>query len=106
MAVVGTVAREIRHTVSRRLPELRDKGVVRECGERICRVGGRKSIVWDVTDALPVPGVARKVLLTPAEKSAALRALRRIYNRLEQRDQDALLSLGRWLAQQVDDGKA
>ncbi|KKK74107.1 hypothetical protein LCGC14_2887060, partial [marine sediment metagenome] len=42
-----------RHTISRRLPELRDRGVVRELDTRVCNVGGRPSIVWETTDALP-----------------------------------------------------
>lgn len=41
--------------VNKRLPELREQGVVEELGERQCAVTGENAILWDVTDALPVP---------------------------------------------------
>jgi hypothetical protein len=37
----------------KRLSELRDLGVVKECGKRPCRVTDRNAIVWDVTSAMP-----------------------------------------------------
>lgn len=46
--------REGRH-VNKRLPELRDQGVVAEVGERKCRVSGENAILWDVTENLPKP---------------------------------------------------
>ena len=39
----------------KRLPELREAGVVREVGRRPCSVTGRNAILWDVTSRLPVP---------------------------------------------------
>lgn len=41
--------------VNKRLSELRRQGVVVEVGEVKCDVTGHVSILWDVTDALPVP---------------------------------------------------
>jgi len=38
----------------KRLSELRDRGVVRECEKRECRVTGQNVITWDVTSALPL----------------------------------------------------
>ena len=43
----------------KRLSELKDLGVVRETGERHCKVTGRNAIAWDVTDRLPKPKPAR-----------------------------------------------
>ncbi len=40
---------------NKRLPELRDQGVVEEIGERKCSVTGKLAIVWDVTSLLPKP---------------------------------------------------
>lgn len=56
----------------KRLSELRDLGVVKECPERECAVSGNVALTWDVTDALPT-----KVLRTkpPADlQHAAFRA--------------------------------
>jgi hypothetical protein len=36
-----------------RFTELRDMGVLKEAGERECRVSGHRCIVWDVTSKLP-----------------------------------------------------
>lgn len=68
---------EIRHMVSRRLPELRDRGVAQEVGDRVCRVGGRKSIVWDAAGA-PSTRVTPNNRLRPtkAELRAAVVELR------------------------------
>ena len=41
----------------KRLPELRDAGLAREVGTRICQVTGRVVIAWDVTSAMPVPAI-------------------------------------------------
>jgi len=53
MVANGIGMKETRHTVSRRLPELRDFGVAKECRERLCKSGGRHVIEWDVTADLP-----------------------------------------------------
>lgn len=37
----------------KRLSELRDLGVVKECPVRECAVSGNAALTWDVTDALP-----------------------------------------------------
>lgn len=42
-----------RYIVGRRLPELRDLGVVDEEEERICQVFGTRQIVWSVSGQLP-----------------------------------------------------
>jgi hypothetical protein len=39
---------------NKRLPELRDRGVVREVYTRPCPVTGKDAIWWDVTSKLPV----------------------------------------------------
>jgi hypothetical protein len=36
-----------------RFTELRELGVLREVGERSCRITGRRCILWDVTNNLP-----------------------------------------------------
>ena len=38
----------------KRLPELRDLGIVFEVGKRRCRVTGRTAIVWDVEQSEPL----------------------------------------------------
>jgi hypothetical protein len=43
-----------RHVPSRRLPELRDRGIVVNGGARICSVTGRSSMIW-----LPAQGGAK-----------------------------------------------
>lgn len=40
-------------SLHKRLPELRDRGVARETGRRVCKISGRTCIEWDVTDGLP-----------------------------------------------------
>ena len=37
-----------------RFTELRDRGVIKEIGKRLCKITGRNVIVWDLTDMLPV----------------------------------------------------
>jgi hypothetical protein len=44
-----------------RIGELVERGVVREVGERECRVSGRMCIVWDVTEHLPVEPPKKEV---------------------------------------------
>ena len=39
-----------RHAPSRRLPELRDAGMVRNAGSRICTATGHRSITWYPTE--------------------------------------------------------
>jgi len=41
------------HDPAKRLSELRDRGVVKECAPRACRITGRTVLTWDVTSALP-----------------------------------------------------
>ena len=63
---------------STRLSELRNQGVVRECGIVISKTTGRKVIEWDVTDNLPKdikPATNRK----KERASNALNALRDLY---------------------------
>lgn len=50
-AVMGVITNS---NTTTRLGELRDLGVARELGKRICSVSGNKVILWDVTDGLPV----------------------------------------------------
>lgn len=40
-------------TVRNRLPELRNSGVVKECGTIKCPTSGNEVILWDVTDKYP-----------------------------------------------------
>lgn len=44
----------LRDNHQKRLPELREMGVVVELGTKICSETGRNVILWDVTDRLPV----------------------------------------------------
>ena len=37
----------------KRLPELRNQGIIEELGKRICTVTGRKVIEWNVNGLLP-----------------------------------------------------
>lgn len=62
-----------RHTVSRRLPELRDVGVIQEHDPRECKSLGTRQIVWSVTGRLPEP---RPKAATRAEMVRELVALR------------------------------
>ena len=57
----------IRHMVSRRLPELRDLGVVAEDGIRECRVTGRSCVTWKATGFLPRPVERKQTRLQRAE---------------------------------------
>ncbi len=76
MAAHGDGVQETRHMVSRRLPELRDGGVSQEVGERVCRVGGRKSIVWAATGLTGAPLPPNRSRPTKAELRAAVVELR------------------------------
>lgn len=67
---------EVRHRVSRRLPELRDVGVAAERGTRVCRAGGRESIVWDVTASLPTGDSGRASTPTKAQLAETVEAMR------------------------------
>lgn len=42
------------HSISPRFAELKRMGVVEEIGSRECKITGRVSLIWDVTDGLPV----------------------------------------------------
>lgn len=95
--------RDARCVVTRRLPELRDMGVVVELPTRECRVSGREAIVWDVTDALPTP-LPDKPKLSKADKHAALVALRRYWTSvlLTTDERKAIERLGKWLRHSVE----
>lgn len=61
-----------------RLSEMRELGVIYERGIRECKVTGRQSIEWDLTDKLPKdtkPSTNRK----KERASNALNALRELY---------------------------
>lgn len=42
------------HSISPRFAELKRMGLIREVGERACRITGRNCIIWDVTNNLPI----------------------------------------------------
>lgn len=42
------------HSISPRFAELKQQGVIEECGERPCRITGRTAILWRTTSELPV----------------------------------------------------
>ncbi len=64
----------------KRLPELRDCGVVSEKGERTCRITGRNVIEWDVTKHLPADtNHARK----RSEKDMLKRRIKELESRLD-----------------------
>jgi hypothetical protein len=46
----------------KRLPELRDLGIIKEYGKRRCRVSGHEAITWDVSGCVPVKVVKAKRL--------------------------------------------
>lgn len=79
-----------RNNFATRLTELRHQGVVREVGERECKVTGYTAIVWEVTDDLPVPfkreTKAKFLDLTPEE----LAVLRTLYRKGSPEEQSAL----------------
>lgn len=62
-----------------RFTELRELGVIYEKGEKKCSVTGRKAILWDLTDKLPI----KTKLLNNTNKKRriddALNALRELY---------------------------
>ena len=65
----------------KRLPELRDLGVVREVGEQFCTVSGRKVIAWDVTAHLPIgAAVGKTKYLTQQEARDALESLKAVWS--------------------------
>ena len=57
-----------------RFTELRDKGLFREIGKRMCKVTGhttgKPSILWDVTDRLPVKPPKKTYLLSKLSMKA------------------------------------
>lgn len=73
--------KETRAMVSRRLPELRDSGVVVETRERACRVTGRTCIEWQTTTALPSRLGARA---SSARVAAMRRTIAELSRELEQ----------------------
>ena len=50
----------LRDNHQKRLPELRDMGVVKEIGTKLCAATGQNVILWDVTENLP-SGLPKKV---------------------------------------------
>lgn len=44
---------KLNYNTRTRFGELRDKGVLREAGLRVCRITGRSVIVWDLGDGVP-----------------------------------------------------
>jgi hypothetical protein len=56
-----------------RLTELRDRGVVKECGRRVCTLTNQEVILWDVTDSMPID--PKKDLKTRIE-NARMKAIR------------------------------
>ena len=52
----------VKGSVCARLTELRQIGVVKEVGEKICEATGQNVILWDVTSKLP-----KKLIKNPAQ---------------------------------------
>lgn len=66
----GSKARkETRYVVSRRLPELRDRGVACELGTRRCKRRNRDAIVWSVTNELPKKPPAKESRMAAYERT-------------------------------------
>lgn len=88
---------EVRHMVSRRLPELRDAGVVAELGDRECTIGGRRSVVWQTTDSLPEDTPTRCPIKS-ADLRFAGKLLGDVLDSLEpSQDRDLLARVAAWL---------
>jgi hypothetical protein len=68
-----------------RLSEMRELGVIYEKGSRVCRITGRQSIVWDLTDSLP-KDVSNKPSRKQQRTNQALEALRDLYKNKESRE--------------------
>lgn len=51
----GIYGDTVQNPYHKRLPELRDMGVVKELGTTVCSVTNREVLLWDVTDGLPKP---------------------------------------------------
>ena len=85
---VGQLISYNRNLTASRLIELRELGVVKECGERYCRVTGFNVILWDVTSNLPAGRSAhpkkktRKELLREVEHLRSL--LIRAYDKIKE----------------------
>lgn len=48
-----------------RLGELRDKGCAKELGSRACKVTGKKSTIWEITNGVP----AKKLVIKRQKKT-------------------------------------
>jgi len=48
------------NNIDKRLSELRDTGVTREAGRKVCPITGQTRINWTISDELPVPLEKRK----------------------------------------------
>jgi len=53
-----------KNLTSGRMTELRDLGVIRETGKRLCKITGRKVLGWEITGELPIK---RELRLTDKE---------------------------------------
>jgi hypothetical protein len=87
----------------KRLPELRDRGVVAEVGKRCCRITGHEAIEWDVTDSLPSELPKKAPKPNKVELGKALAELRTLLRDSKSTPSPELTKLGRWLVGMVRD---
>jgi hypothetical protein len=73
----------------KRLSELQEMGLAKECGERPCKVTGMTAILWDVTAGMP-----RALQRTKAE--SAKQKVQRLLQEVEHWKKRALAAEGRW----------
>ena len=85
----------------KRLPELRDRGVVAEVGKRSCRITGHEAIEWDVTDNLPNELSKKAPKPNKVELGKALAELRRLYRASQTQPSAEMTKLGKWLVDMV-----
>jgi hypothetical protein len=71
-------------TITTRLSELRRQGAIKEVGEINCPISGYKSILWDVTNDIPVKLEMKKT--RKEKKNEIVKELHEIIDNLHNRD--------------------
>lgn len=66
-----------------RFTELRDRGVIKEIGQRSCNITGRRAIIWDLTDELPTEPEARNIRPRGFKKSIEYMIKKMVDNNLD-----------------------
>jgi hypothetical protein len=81
----------------KRLSEIRDKGVIMENGQKLCRVTSRNVIAWAVTGDLPIITKQKEEMNDLREKEASLvQGLIKVRSKINKLEQMKSRQMGLW----------